>query len=84
MYLTNHIVSNLICKINNGSKRRLRFIIINYNKKILDFLEILYINGVIRSYRIIDVNKIRIYLKYNIRSERIKLSIISTPGNKIY
>jgi ribosomal protein S8 len=84
MYLTNHIISNLICKINNGSKRRLRFIIINYNKKILDFLEILYINGVIRSYRIIDVNKIRIYLKYNIRSERIKLSIISTPGNKIY
>ena len=84
MYLTNHAISNLICKINNGSKRRLRFIIINYNVKILDILEILYKNGVIRSYRIIDAFKIRIYLKYNMRSERIKLSMISTPGNKIY
>lgn len=84
MYLTNHIISNLVCKINNGSKRRLRFIIIDYNTKILDVLNILYINGVIRSYRIIDSNKLRIYLKYNMRSDRIKLSIISTPGNKIY
>jgi len=84
MYLTNHVISNLVCKINNGSKRRLRFIIINYNIKILDVLNILYINGVIRSYRIIDSNKLRIYLKYNMRSDRIKLSIISTPGNKIY
>jgi ribosomal protein S8 len=84
MYLTNHAISNLICKINNGSKRRLRFIIVNYNNKIIDLLDILYKNGVIRSYRIIDVNKIRIYLKYNMRSYRIKLSIISRPGNKIY
>ena len=84
MYLTNHIISNLVCKINNGSRRRLRFIIINYNIKILDILNILYINGIIRSYRIVDVNKIRIYLKYNIRSYRIKLSVISTPGNKIH
>lgn len=84
MYLTNHIISNLVCKINNGSRRRLRFIIIKYNTKILDILNILYINGVIRSYRISDVNKIRIYLKYNIRSYRIKLTIISSPGNKIY
>lgn len=84
MHLTNHIISNLICKINNGSMRRLRFIIIDYNSKILDILDILYTNGVIRSYRIIDMNKVRIYLKYNVRSYRIKLSVVSTPGNKIY
>jgi len=84
MFLTNHIISNLVCKINNGSKRRLRFIIINYNSKILEILNILYVNGVIRTYHIIDSNKLRIYLKYNMRSERIKLSMISTPGNKIY
>jgi ribosomal protein S8 len=84
MYLTNHIISNLVCKINNGSKRRLRFIIINYNGKILDLLKLLYNNGVIRAYHIVDSNKLRIYLKYNLRSDRIKLSMISTPGNKIY
>lgn len=84
MYLTNHIISNLVCKINNGSKRRLRFIIINYNSKILDVLKLLYDTGAIRGYHIIDSNKLRIYLKYNLRSERIKLSMISTPGNKIY
>lgn len=84
MHFTNHVVSNLVCKINNGSLRRLRFIIINYNSKILDILDVLYVNGAIRSYRIIDVNKVRVYLKYNIRSYRIKLTVISTPGNKIH
>ena len=37
-----------------------------------------------KKYLSLKYNILRIYLKYNLRSERIKLSIISTPGNKIY
>jgi ribosomal protein S8 len=84
MIFTNHLISNLIYKINYGTIRRIRFIIINYNDSVLELLEILYNTGVIRSYRIIDNLKVKIYLKYYLCHFSFKLSVISTPGNRIY
>jgi len=83
MKLGNHLISNLISKINFGAIRRLRFIKINMNDTYLDILKILYDHGAIRTF-IIKNNSILIYYKYYYSRIAIKLSIISIPSNKIY
>jgi len=84
MYLTNHSISNLISKINYGVQKRLRFLIIEKDYNTLKLLRILYINGVIRSYRILDNKKVSIYFKYFSCNKVFKLSTISIPGNRTY
>ena len=79
----NHLISNLISKINLGAIRRLRFIKININNTYLDILKILYDQGCIRTY-IIKNNNILIYYKYYYSRIAIKLSIVSTPSNRIF
>ncbi len=79
----NFIIGDLISRINLGGLRRLRFIQVNLNDITLEILKILYKQGAIRSY-IIKNNKINIYYKYFLSRRVIKLSIISTPGNRIY
>jgi len=81
--MTNYIISDLVSRINLGAARRLRFIKINLNNVSLDILKILYKQGAIRSF-IIKNNEILIYYKYFNSRIAIKISLISTPGNKIY
>lgn len=83
MHFGNHNISNLISKINYGAKKRLRFIIIDYNDTVLKLLEILYINGALRSYKISN-NKVYVYYKYYLCNIAVKLSIVSTPGNRVF
>ena len=80
MYLTNHLISNLITKINYGTNKRLRFLNIESNKMTLNLLAILYKNGVIRSYKLLNNNKVSIYFKYYSCNKVLKLSIVSKPG----
>ena len=84
MHLTNHLISNLTTKINYGTQKRLRFINVESNKITLKILNILYKNGAIRSYKILNTNKISIYFKYYICNKIIKITILSKPGNKKY
>lgn len=84
MYLTNHSVSNLISKINYGVQKRLRFLIIQRDSITLKLLHMLYINGVIRSYRILDDKRVSIYFKYYLCNKVFKISVVSVPGNRIY
>ena len=79
----NFIIGDLISRINFGATRRLRFIQVNLNDITLDILQILYKQGAIRSF-IIKNNKVLVYYKYFISRVAIKLSIVSTPGNRIY
>ncbi len=81
--MSNYIISDLVSRINLGAARRLRFIKINLNNVSLDILKILYKQGAIRSF-IIKNNEILIYYKYFNSRIAIRISIISTPGNKIY
>ena len=83
MNIGNHLVSNLISKINYGSKKRLRFIKVNLNNTTLELLEILYNNGVIRSYRV-EYEDVYIYFKYYLCQIAVKIFIISKPGNRVY
>jgi len=64
--------------------KRLRFLNIDNNIASLNLLKILYKNGVIRSYRILNQNKISVYFKYNTCNIAFKLSIMSKPGHRIY
>jgi ribosomal protein S8 len=84
MYLTNHSISNLVSKINYGVQKRLRFLNIENDYTTLKLLKILYVNGVIRSYRILNDKKVSIYFKYYASNKALKISVISIPGNKIY
>lgn len=85
MHWTNHLLSNLIVKLNTGLKQRLRFIKVDINDATLEFLELLYKHGAIRHYRILkDLDKIDVFLKYHQSRPIIKFSVISTPGNREY
>jgi ribosomal protein S8 len=84
MHLTNHLISNLITKINYGTQKRLRFINVESNKLTFNILNILYKNGAIRSYKVLNNNKISIYLKYYTCNKIIKINIISRPGSRKY
>lgn len=84
MFLTNHLISNLISKINYGVQKRLRFLNIDKNETTLKLLRILYVNGVIRSYRILNKDKISIYFKYYSCNKIFKISVVSTPGNRVH
>jgi ribosomal protein S8 len=83
MNIGNYLISNLISKINYGANKRLRFIKVNLNNLTLDILEILYINGIIRSYRV-ENNNVYVYYKYYLSQSIFKLKIISKPGNRIF
>jgi len=84
MFLTNHLISNLISKINYGVQKRLRFLNIDKNETTLKLLRILYVNGVIRSYRILNEDKVSIYFKYFTSNKVFKISVVSTPGNRVH
>ena len=83
MYLTNHSISNLISKINYGVQKRLRFLNIEKDLITIKLLKIFYINGVIRSYRILNNKTVSVYFKYNNSNKIVNFSIISKPSNKI-
>lgn len=84
MYLTNHSISNLISKMNYGVQKRLRFLNIQMDRITLKLLHILYVNGVIRSYRILDDRRVSVYFKYFSCNKVFKISIVSKPGNRIH
>jgi ribosomal protein S8 len=83
MNLGNHLISNLISKINYGCRKRLRFIRVDLNDITLQLLEILYINGVIRSYRV-EFDNIYIYFKYYLCQIAVRIMVVSKPGNRVY
>jgi ribosomal protein S8 len=79
----NYYLASFIAQLNLGSKRRLRYITINYNKIVLDVLKILYKEGIIRIF-IIKGDKILIYYKYYVGINFFKFKIISKPSKRIY
>ena len=76
-------LGDFVSQINFGAKRRLRFIKVEVNDQTLEILNILYLNGAIRTFLIKD-NQILIYYKYYLSRVAIKITLISTPGNRKY
>lgn len=80
----NYFIANFVSILKVGIIRKLRFIKLLKLNIYLRLLRILYKQGIIRTF-FVKNNKISVYFKYykgrNICS---KLSIISTPRNRIY
>jgi len=83
MKFTNHLISNIVARLNLGASRRLRFIMLDINDTTLEIIQILYKHGAIRAF-VVKNDKILVYYKYYLHRIAIKLSIVSKPGNRIY
>jgi ribosomal protein S8 len=83
MKTSNYFLATFIAKLNMGSLRRVRFITINYSKLTITITKLLYLEGIIRIYKIIN-NKIYIYFKYIRGLTLFKFKLISKPSKRIY
>jgi hypothetical protein len=63
MKFTNHLISNIVARLNLGACRRLRFIMLDLNDTTLEIIQILYKHGAIRAF-LLKKDKILVYYKY--------------------
>lgn len=81
---TNFALADFISSLNSGRIRGLRCFRVNKTVIGMRLAHLLYVNGILRSYKITP-DYIVIYYKYN-RGRHIisKLSIVSRPGKRVY
>ena len=83
---SNYVLASTIVRLNHGIARRLRYTYIFNNKITLAVLEILYQQGLIRAFLIVE-NYIKVFFKFSINSSfnvLKHLSLVSTPGKRIF
>lgn len=83
---TNYILADLITKINVGSRSHIRSIKLNYSRKAVQILSILYQNGIIAKFSVdMNTNKISIFFRYVNRKPVFQcLKLVSKPSKRIY
>ena len=83
--MVNYIVSDFIAKLNIAKRNKLKTIIINPTRMILELLNSFEKLGIIRGYIINDENKIEVMLRYH-RSKCVfnHLYVVSKPSRRIY
>ena len=78
----------ILIMLKNITKIKKKTILISYSRTIIRFLNSLYNEGLILSYKIININnlnKIKIYFRYFFDYSNIEnLKIISTPSTSIF
>jgi ribosomal protein S8 len=82
----NFIIGDFISQWRVANLTRVKFAIFNLNvTSILPIIHILYLNGVIRSYKYLTNKSVKVYFKYYQNTlSAYKIRIISTPGNRVY
>lgn len=80
---SNSLLASFIAQLNLGSSRRLRYIVVNYSKLIINIIKILYKEGVIRLF-IFKNDKIFVYFKYFKGRNIFKFKIISKPSKRVF
>lgn len=83
---SNYLIASVVSILNIGMRRRLRFIKIVKTIIAIRLLRILYKEGVIRTFTILEDNDIiLVYFKYTDSINLcMKLSLISKPSNRAY
>ena len=81
--ISNYHLANFVQKLNMGTFRHLRYIIIPVNDYHLLLLAILYKHGVIRTYMIVK-DQIYIYFKYYVGKILFRFKLVSKPSKRIY
>lgn len=82
----NHILSDLIARLSNGYNLHLSSIKVLKNNITLNFLFLLYKQGLIRSFFVLkNQREILVYLKYKNKKPIIfEIKIVSKPSKRIY
>jgi len=78
-----YILADIVAKLHLGSLRKLRYILIDYNKISIIIVNILYKEGIIRLYTF-ENKKIMVYYKYFRGCRTFKFKLISKPSKRIY
>ncbi len=74
-----------VTEMNNALNRRLTHVKVSRSKMVINFLEVLNDEGLIRYFTFIDQNKILVGLKYyNTKRLPSEIKIISKPSRRIY
>jgi small subunit ribosomal protein S8 len=79
------VITDMIVRLKNGYKAKLLSVNINFSRKIINILTVLYKEGFIRGYKI-DKNIIKVFLKYSETANPIMQEMyqISKPGSRKY
>jgi len=79
-------LSDTFIRIKNGYSLGFNMVFVSKTRKVISFLDLLYLEGFIRGYSLDGKNKIKVLLKYALDGKSVlrKIIILSKPGRKIY
>jgi ribosomal protein S8 len=81
----NFIISDFVSRINVAVARRLLTVVVLRNSLSVQVVYLLYINGVISSFRFSNNRRIIIFLKYFKSFSAFRgIKIVSTPGHRVF
>ncbi len=80
----NFALGYFVSRFNSGMNGHLKCLDFKYTKIIIELVDILYVNGIIRGYKFVD-EFIRIFFKYNLNKHKtVHLTLVSKPSRRIY
>ena len=78
-------LSNMVACINRGSMQRQLSTLVPNNRLVRAVLTTLHRLGYIRGFVVLDVSKVRVFLKFSEDSPAIRsISRVSKPGSRVY
>ena len=81
--MSNFTVADFVSRVNVASRSRLKSVLVLHTRLSFNILDVLYRNGIIRSFKIVK-NGILVFLKYYQNKSIFHLKLISRPGKKVY
>ena len=82
--MINYLLSDCLCRINNGQKVFLTSVDVKYSSFCLKILILLYNEGYISGFSILSMKSIRVFLKYNQKGAIGFFKVISCPSKREY
>lgn len=79
-----HLVSGVVSAINVAINSNFSSVVVRRSKFILNIIDVLYVNGFIKSYMLIDKNILITFKYQNSKSVISKISIVSRPRKRVY
>jgi ribosomal protein S8 len=84
LVMSNYILGDMVSRLRVAAKARRKSVDVLNTKFSLSVLDVLYKNGVLRGFLVIDPRKVRVFLKYHQdRPVYLNIELISTPGHKV-
>jgi len=82
--MSNYSLGDMVSRLRVAAKARHKSVDVLTTKFLLNVLDVLYKNGLIRGFHVINSGKTRIYLKYyQNKPVYFDMQLISKPGRKI-